>query len=122
LLSDGIVTGNAPHDSEQFRGWFVGAFVPPELGLRSTQAVEIKWGTHARGETRSGWGSSDNAASLSMVVSGSIRIFFADGQQALLETPGDYALGAPGVAHRWEIEQDDTVVLTVRWPSNSDGR
>ena len=31
----------------------------------------------------------------------------------------DACLWAPGVAHRWEIEEDDTVVLTVRWPSRT---
>ena len=39
--------------------------------------------------------------------------------EALLAEPGDYALWPPGVAHRWRIEQDDTIVLTVRWPSLS---
>jgi quercetin dioxygenase-like cupin family protein len=55
--------------------------------------------------------------SLSLLVSGCIHLFFATGEEALLERPGDYALWAPGVAHRWEIEADGTVVLTVRWPS-----
>ena len=41
------------------------------------------------------------------------------GAELLLEQPGDYALWAPGVAHRWTIEQDDTVVMTVRWPSRA---
>ena len=55
--------------------------------------------------------------SLSLLVRGCIRLFFAGGQQALLAEPGDYVIWPPGVAHRWRIEQDDTVVLTVRWPS-----
>jgi hypothetical protein len=113
--------GNAERDARPFRGWFIGDFVPPGLGLRSTPAVEVKWGTHARGDARADWGSSTSATSLSLLVSGSIRLFFATGQEALLDTPGDYALWAPGVAHRWEIEQDDTIVLTVRWPSQPDG-
>jgi hypothetical protein len=120
LLSESVLLGNAEYDAQPFRGWFVGHFVPPELGLRSTPAVEVKWGTHTRGETRADWGSSSTAVSLSLLVSGAIRLFFATGQVALLNTPGDYAVWAPGVAHRWEIEQDDTVVLTVRWPSQPD--
>jgi quercetin dioxygenase-like cupin family protein len=52
-----------------------------------------------------------------VLVRGSIRLFFASGDEALLVDPGDYALWPPGVAHRWEIEQEDTIVLTVRWPS-----
>jgi hypothetical protein len=116
-LSGSVVVGKAAADAESFRGWFIGHFVPPELGLRSTDAVEVKWGMHPLGETRIEWGSSDHATSLSLLVRGAIRLVFADGREALLDEPGDYALWGPGVAHRWHIEQDDTVVLTVRWPS-----
>jgi hypothetical protein len=113
----GVVVGNAAADAEAFRGWFIGHFVPAELGLRATDAVEVKWGTHALGETRADWGSSAEAMSLSLLVRGAIRLVFDDGREALLDEPGDYALWPPGVAHRWRIEADDTVVLTVRWPS-----
>jgi len=112
-----IVIGNAEVDSEPFRGWFVGGFVPPALGLRSTDAVEVKWGVHTLGETRADWGMSPVATSLSLLVRGAIRLYFANGQEALLDSPGDYAVWPPDVSHRWRIERDDTVVLTVRWPS-----
>lgn len=112
-----VVTGNAALDDGLVRGWFVGHFVPVEQGLRSTADVEVKWGKHTLGEQRPEWGSSEVATTLSVLVRGCIRIFFGDGREALLDAPGDYALWAPGIAHRWSIEQDDTVVLTVRWPS-----
>jgi hypothetical protein len=115
--STGLVIGNAGRDAEPFRGWFVGHFVPAHLGPRSTDAIEVKWGSHALGETRSAWATSAEATSLSLLVRGCIRILFATGEEALLAQPGDYALWPPGLAHRWQIEQDDTVVLTVRWPS-----
>lgn len=111
------MTGNAAQDSSAFRGWFIGQFVPPELGLRHTDDVEVKWGVHPLGETRADWGASASATSLSLLVQGAIRLYFADGREALLDAPGDYALWAAGVPHRWQIEQADTVVLTVRWPS-----
>ena len=119
MLTPSVVTGNAAQDADLFRGWFVGHFVPAELGPRSTDAVEVKWGVQALGETRAGWAASDAATSLSVLVRGSIRLFFASGDEALLAEPGDYALWPPGVAHRWQIERDDTIVLTVRWPSLS---
>ena len=119
MLTPSVVTGNAAQDADPFHGWFVGHFVPAELGPRSTDAVEVKWGVHALGETRLGWAASDAATSLSVLVRGSIRLFFASGDEALLAEPGDYALWPPGVAHRWQIERDDTIVLTVRWPSLS---
>jgi hypothetical protein len=106
-LSAEVVVGHAAHDAESFRGWFVGHFIPADLGLRSTDAVEVKWGTHASAE----------ATSLSLLIQGCIRLLFADGSQALLTDPGDYAIWPPGLAHRWQIEADDTVVLTIRWPS-----
>ena len=109
--------GNAATDAEPYRGWFIGHFVAPELGLRASDAVEVKWGMHRLGETRHDWGASAHATSMSLLVRGAIRLVFADGQEALLDEPGDYALWPPGISHRWQIEQDDTVVLTVRWPS-----
>ena len=112
-----VITGHAASDVEALRGWFVGHFIPPDLGLRSTSDVEVKWGTHALGERRHDWGASTSATTLSVLVRGRIRLVFDDGREALLDEPGDYALWAPGIAHRWTIEQDDTVVLTVRWPS-----
>ena len=112
-----VQTGNASTDAAPFRGWFIGHFVPPELGLRHTTDVEVKWGIHPLGETRADWGSSATATSMSLLVRGAIRLYFADGQETLLEQPGDYAVWAPGVAHRWRIEDDETVVMTVRWPS-----
>jgi quercetin dioxygenase-like cupin family protein len=111
-----VLTGNAERDGGAYRGWFIGHFMQP--GLASTDAVEVKWGTHTLHETRPRWATSKQATTLSMLIRGRIRLFFRE-QEALLAQPGDYALWGPGVAHRWQIEADDTVVLTVRWPSRS---
>ena len=111
-----LVTGNAAHTGAAFRGWFVGHFMPEGLAL--TDAVEVKWGIHAVHETRPTWASSTRATTLSLLVRGRIRIYFKGGD-TLLSEPGDYALWAPGVAHRWRVEADDTVVLTIRWPSRA---
>jgi hypothetical protein len=112
-----VVIGNAADCGAGLRGWFVGQFLRPEHGPRATDAVEVKWGTHTDGETRATWASSAAATSLSILVQGQIRLYFDDGQEALLNKPGDFALWAPRVAHRWRSEAPDTVVLTVRWPS-----
>jgi hypothetical protein len=116
-----VITGNAALDAAPFRGWFIGGFIPDEFGLRATPAVEVKWGVHPQGESPPGWGASHGATSLSVLVRGCIHLFFEDGAEALLDEPGDYALWPPGLAHRWDIERDDTVVLTVRWPSPEAG-
>jgi hypothetical protein len=115
LLTD-VLVGNAVRDSASFRGWFVGHFMP--LGLAHSDAVEVKWGTHARNEVRQHWGVSRAATTLSILVQGSIRLYFEDGEHVLSE-PGDYGLWGPGIKHRWRIEADDTVILTVRWPSRA---
>ena len=116
-MTAAVVIGNAARDAEPYRGWLVGHFVPPELGPRSTDAVEVKWAIHALGETRSVWGASIQATTLSILIDGCIRIFFATGQETVLAERGAYILWPPGLAHRWQIEQDQTIVLTVRWPS-----
>src|SRR5229473_1129268 len=36
--------GNATVDQVRDSGWFVGQFVPAELGLRHQNDVEVKWG------------------------------------------------------------------------------
>jgi hypothetical protein len=112
-----VIVGNAATDGAAFRGWFVGHFVPADLGLRSTDDVEIKWQCHTRGDTRADWGVTPQATSVSVLIQGRIRYVFGDGREAVLREAGEYALWAPGTSHRWYIEEDDTVVLTVRWPS-----
>ena len=44
--------GNAAMDQVRGSGWFVGQFVPAELGLRHQSDVEVKWGIHPDGEKR----------------------------------------------------------------------
>ena len=50
---------SAKVDEVRGSGWFVGHFVPPELGLRHQTDVELKWGIHRDGDKRSHpWASS----------------------------------------------------------------
>jgi hypothetical protein len=109
--------GNAEQEGRSRRGWFMGHFVGAERGLLQTQAVEVKWGVHTLGEARPGWARSSLATTLSMLVQGCIRYEFDDGQQHRLVEPGDYAVWSAGVGHRWWVEEDRTIVVTVRWPS-----
>jgi hypothetical protein len=113
-----LLVGNAEVDSAPFRGWLLGHFIPAELGLRSTSDVEVKWGVHPVGDFRPEWGTNE-AVTFSVLVSGSIRYEFTDGHNLVLERAGDYAIWAPGVAHRWYVEREPTVILTVRWPSSA---
>lgn len=112
-----IIAGNAAADGEAQRGWFLGHFIEPGEGLRHSDEVEVKWGTHAAGETKSAYGANDTARTLSILVSGRFVLEFPDlGETVHLERPGDYALWAAGPRHRW-VAVADSVILTVRWPS-----
>jgi len=44
--------GNAAVDQVRGTGWFIGQFVPPELGPRHQTEVELKWAVHPKGERR----------------------------------------------------------------------
>lgn len=112
-----VEVGNAADQGEGRSGWFVGHFVDRALGLRHSDEVEVKWGVHRAGETKSAYGANDTAKTLSILVSGRFLLEFPDRDEtARLERPGDYALWPPGLWHRWTA-LDDAVVLTVRWPS-----
>jgi hypothetical protein len=111
--------GNAPLDQVRGTGWFVGQFVPPELGLRHQTAVELKWGTHLDGEKRSHPWANGNATTISVLITGTLHVTFHLGETAevvTLQQPGDYLAFGPDVVHSWEAV-GDTVILSVRFPS-----
>ena len=120
-MKPNFTTGNANRDGK--RGWFVGQFVAPELGLRHRQDVEIKWGVHPRGELRPGaWVSYKVATSVVILIRGEILIRIRAGgeiEDVVLSTEGDYIIFPPRVEHTWQA-LTDCVVLTVRCPSVAD--
>lgn len=120
------------------KGWFIGHFIT-ERGRGDpgrTSDVEVKWGVHQKEEPKGKW-TSDAATTMSILVRGRFRITFGEARAApkgradagppqvkpstvrkrVLRKPGDYAIWGPGVAHTWAALENDTVVLTVRWPS-----
>jgi hypothetical protein len=114
-----IVVGNACLDGTgTTRGWFVGHFISPPTSLRCTEVVEVKWGVHPIGDARPEMASGANTTTLSILVSGVFRVLFQD-REVRLSAVGDYVLFPPGVPHGW-IADADSVVMTVRWPSNRD--
>lgn len=109
-----IQVGNAAIDAH--RGWFVGNFIDAKLGLRHSGDVEIKWGVHSAGEERPEWATSETRTSIGILVSGRFEMMFRD-RTALLAKPGDYVMWGKGTDHKWRILANDTVVITIRWPS-----
>lgn len=113
-------TGNAAVDGAPYRGWLVGHFVDGSTSpLRRSGDVEIRWGVHPAGESRPEWVRGEVRTCVVLLVSGRFRIAFSDepGDEVLLTRQGDYVTWGPNVDHRW-IADDDSVVVTVRWPSS----
>jgi hypothetical protein len=111
--------GNAPLDQICGTGWFVGQFVPAELGQRHQKAVELKWGTHLDGEKRHQPWAQGHATTISILLRGVLRVEFHSGstfQVVTLKREGDYVIYGPKAVHSWEAT-GDTLVLTVRFPS-----
>jgi len=113
-VADNWYAGNANSDADTNRGWLLGHFVAPG-DVRSTEALEVKWGTHQAGQRRSGWTTDERRTTLVILVAGRFRIDLSVGT-VLLERHGDYAVWGPGIDHTWHAEAH-SVVITVRWPS-----
>ena len=82
--------------------------------------IEVKWGVHAAGEKREQWAPDDRRTALVILVSGHFLVQLGDGSADLAE-PGDYVMWGPGTGHSWTAV-DDSVVMTVRWPSTVEQR
>jgi len=86
-------------------------------GPRQTQAVEVKWGIHPAGENRPDWSTDEQRTTLVLLVSGRFHVELSTGQ-VLLERQGNYLVWGPGIDHTWHA-LEESIVLTVRWPSLS---
>lgn len=110
-------TGNAEDDSRETRGWLLGHFI--DAGdIRSTDALEVKWGVHPPGDERATWVTDDGRTALVVLVEGGPFTVALTGGTAELRRLGDYVIYGPGIDHTWRAVEH-SVVLTVRWPSMS---
>lgn len=107
--------GNAAEDGRETRGWLLGHFIDPAKGVRSSKAVEVKWGIHPAGEKRPEWTADDHRTTLVLMVQGNFRVDLTEASVTLARQ-GDYVVWGPGIDHTWEAISD-SVVITVRWPS-----
>jgi hypothetical protein len=95
----------------------VGHFVAPADGPRLSLDVEVKWSHHPAGDASTRVVVGDWRASLTLLVQGRFAVW-VDGEQTLLEQPGDYVIWSPAPDrwHSWRALAD-SVMVTVRWPS-----
>lgn len=115
IAAQEIVTGNARNNA--YTGWFVGSFIPKQLGLRASDDVEVKWGSHDAGDHKAVAAANATATTLTILVQGNFVMAFPEyGVGIALSEPADYVLYAAGISHYWTAE-DPSTVITVRWPS-----
>lgn len=118
-FDDAFYFGHAPHDQIRDSGWFVGQFVPKELGPRHQTDVELKWGLHKQGETRVAPWATGASTTISVMIEGALRVIFhVDGrlETVTMEKPGDYVVFGRNIVHSWEA-LSDAIVLSIRFPS-----
>ncbi|MER7502068.1 signal peptidase I [Nonomuraea pusilla] len=113
-VGQGVYVGNAEVDGAADAGWLLGHFRPPG-DPRHSADVEIKWGVHAPGDERARWVRGEARTALLVLISGRFRVELP-GRSVLLSKRGDYVVWGRGVDHSWRAEEE-SVVLTVRWPS-----
>jgi hypothetical protein len=77
--------------------------------------VEVKWFTHAKGETRPEWSPASDVRTLNILMRGRFVLLFPD-HEVLLQKEGDFVLFGPDIAHSYRCEEE-SLILTVRWPS-----
>ena len=117
-MPDDVHFGNAARDGEQYRGWLVGHFISGDnASVRRTEDVEIKWFFHPAGQERERWVMGETSTTLCMLIRGRFRVDLSTGTYTLT-AEGDYLMWGPGIDHLWHAEED-SVVLTIRWPSRS---
>jgi hypothetical protein len=109
------VTGNAADAAKNTRGWFLGHFMPGDDNPLRNNDVEVKWFLHPKGDTRPEWSPASDVRTLNILIRGRFVLVFPD-HEVLLEKEGDFVLFGPDVAHSYRSE-DESVMLTVRWPS-----
>ncbi|RCG23495.1 signal peptidase I [Sphaerisporangium album] len=113
-MKENVYVGNAHLDSVADRGWLLGHFKPAG-DVTHSEDVEVKWYVHPRGDQRAQWVTGEKRTALLILISGRFRVELP-GRSVLLEKQGDYVVWGRDVDHSWFAEEE-SVVLTVRWPS-----
>jgi hypothetical protein len=98
--------------------WCLSKFVTDQEGVPLTNEFEVKWSIHPKGDKRAEWSQGTVGSGLVIALKGKIRIYFRpDGPDK--ETfanlhPGEAVFWENTVAHRWEVLEDGTEIITCR--------
>ena len=110
-----LLFGNVNDASKDTRGWFLGHFMEGDETALRTKDLELKWYTHAKGETRHEWAPGNPVRTLNILIRGHFVLLFPN-QEVALEKEGDFVIFGPGIPHSYRCVEE-SLVLTVRWPS-----
>lgn len=108
-----IQTGNAVIDNTN--GWFVGGSISNDLGLRHNHDVELKWSQHKAGDIHADWVTAETRTTVAILISGKYEVIFRK-KSVVLAKQGDFVMWGKGYDHKGRA-LENSVVLTVRWPS-----
>ena len=109
-----ILFGNSNKDSNNYRQWIVGDFLPTDSPLK-TGKVEIKWGKHKKNEQKLDGPQKVDRKTLVILVYGKFKIKLpASQEEFILENEGDYLYFDKDILHSW-VSVEDTLILTIRW-------
>ena len=79
-MADNWYVGNAVADGQgDSRGWLIGHFLDGSAGVRSSDAVEVKWGIHPAGDNREAWQTGEQRTTALLLVKGRFRIELSNG-------------------------------------------
>jgi hypothetical protein len=68
-MADNWYAGNAVADGQgDSRGWLIGHFLDGSAGVRSSDAVEVKWGIHPAGDNREAWQTGEQRTTALLLV------------------------------------------------------
>lgn len=105
------VSGNVKDASKDTRGWFLGHFMPGEANPLRTGELELKWYTHAKGETRETWAPGNPVNTINILIRGHFVLLFPD-QEVALQKEGDFVLFGLGMPHSYR-SVEESLVLTL---------
>jgi hypothetical protein len=115
IIEGNVVEGGNPID----RGWFIGQFIEGN-SVFNNDSFEMKWTKHSKGKIRKVPAKNVKAKSMCILVEGNFVIRFPDEKsEKAMTRKGDFIFWGPEIYHTSEA-LEDSVVLTIRWPSIKD--
>lgn len=111
--------GKHQKENPDQKGWFIGHFLEKGSNFFSEE-FEVKWYHHPKGDIKNPPGRNKLAKTITILIKGKFMVRYPEENttEVLLSKQGDYVFHDAGVLHISEA-LEDSVMLTIRWPSIS---